>query len=60
MTEFHPTRPVCNVAILAAALELQLIFDTGFAMQFLTPYGFTAEVVQELLHPAANVVIEDS
>lgn len=47
--------PVSNVAILAAALVLQQIHGTAFAVLFLQPYGFPAEVISELL----NETIED-
>lgn len=47
--------PVSNVAILAAALVLQQIHGTAFAVLFLQPYGFPVEVISELL----NETIED-
>lgn len=52
MMSDQPTPPVCNAAILTAALELQRLFDTQFAISFLVPYGFKAEVVEELLYPS--------
>jgi hypothetical protein len=48
-----PIAPVSNVALLAAALELQRTHGTEFAVLFLEPYGFDPEVIKALLHPNA-------
>ena len=55
MTNHQLASPVCGVTILAAALLLQEIHGTAFAVRFLQPYGLAAEVVSELL----NETIED-
>lgn len=49
-----PTASVSRVAILGAALELQLVHGTQFARQFLEPYQFDEQVVKELLEPWSN------
>ena len=52
MTAVLPVARVSPVAILAAALELQRIHGTEFAVRFLEPYQFAAEVVHALLYEA--------
>lgn len=51
MTAVLPVARVSPVAILAAALELQRIHGTEFAVRFLEPYQFDPEVVNALLYP---------
>lgn len=54
MSAVLPVARVSPVAILAAALELQRIHGTEFAVRFLEPYQFDPEVVTTLLYPATR------
>lgn len=44
-----PKPYVSRVVILAAAVELQRIHGTEFAVRFLEPFGFDHQVINELL-----------